>query len=268
MENWRLIEDGPGDGGMNMATDRALLAACGEGKAPPTLRLYSWKEPTLTIGYSQNSRRDLDVNRCRSLGIPIVQRPTGGKALLHGKELTYSLVAPIPHPRFPSNLRAAFQAVSEALLISLDGLGVRNAAVAGTRGIPVNGRRPSCFSSLNHCEIAVNNKKLIGSAQRRESRSFLQQGSLLMDCDHALMNSLFRFDGPRNREGHLKILENSTVSLSQLRGREVRFEEAARAFCSGFQHAFPARWQRENLNSHELDLRGRFLRQGSLTECA
>ena len=268
MEKWRLIEDGAGDGEMNMATDRAILKACGEGKAPPTLRLYRWKKPTLTIGYSQNGDRDLDMNRCRSLSIPIVKRPTGGRALLHDQEWTYSLAAPIPHPRFPSNLKAAFQVVSEALLISLDRLGIKNAKMADARGVSGNGKSPSCFSSLNHCEITVNNKKLIGSAQRRKSHSFLQHGSLLMDCDHALVNSLFRFDEPQKSGDHLKILENNTVTLSQLCGTEIRYEDVAQAFCKGFQQAFPANWQREKLNAYEMDLRDEYLRKGSLTECA
>lgn len=261
METWRLIEDGPGDGALNMATDRAILEACGQGQVAPTLRLYSWRQPTLTIGYSQNGARDLDRNRCRSLGIPVVSRPTGGRALLHDKELTYSLTAPIPHPRFPSNLRSAFQVVSQALLLSLGKMGIQGAMIANPRGVPVNGRSPSCFSSLNHCEITVNNKKLIGSAQRRKSRSFLQQGSLWVECDRQLMNSLFRFSSPESGDANLKILEQSTTSLNQLCEREVRFEEVARAFQKGFQSAFPVRWERGELSAREKDLRDRFLNE-------
>jgi lipoate-protein ligase A len=261
MEVWRLIEEGTGDGAINMATDRAILEACGQGKAPPTLRLYGWHQPTVTIGYAQNSALDLDMNRCRSLGIPIISRPTGGRALLHDKELTYSLVAPIPHPRFPPNLRAAFQVVSQALLLSLGKMGIEDAAMAKNRGASVNGRSPSCFSSLNHCEITVNNKKLIGSAQRRKSHSFLQQGSLWMDCDRELMNSLFRFDRPELREANLKILERNTISLNQLCAREVRFEEVAEVFQKGFQSTFPGKWERGELSVFEMELRDRFLNQ-------
>lgn len=256
---WRLIEDGSGDGEMNMATDRAILQACGEGKAPPTLRLYGWREPTVTIGYSQNGCRDIDVNRCRSLGIPVLPRPTGGRALLHDKELTYSLVAPIPHPRFPPNLHTAFKAVSEALLVCLGKLGIQQAVMAKPRGTPVNGRSPSCFSSLNHCEITVNNKKLIGSAQRRKSHSFLQHGSLWIDCDRELMNSLFQFNLPQAREANLKTLECNTITLNQLCGREVQFEEVAQAFQKGFKHAFPEKWECGKLSVYEGELRDRFL---------
>jgi lipoyl(octanoyl) transferase len=259
METWRLIEDGALDGFLNMATDRAILTACGEGKAPPTLRLYGWMEPTLTIGYAQNSGRDVDLTRCRSLGIPIVSRPTGGRALLHDKELTYSLVAPIPHPRFPAKLREAFRIVSEALLLSLGQLGIQDAEMAKPGKASSNGRSPSCFSSLNHHEISVKNKKLLGSAQRRTSRSFLQQGSLWIDCDRERMNSLFLFDTLKAREINLETLQNSTITLNQLCGREVRYEEVAQAFQKGFQNTFPERWERGQLSPYELELRDRLL---------
>jgi lipoate-protein ligase A len=261
METWRLIEDGALDGSLNMATDRAILTACGEGKAPPTLRLYGWTEPTLTVGYAQNSDRDVDLARCRALGIPVVQRPTGGRALLHDKELTYSLVAPIPHPRFSPNLREAFCAVSEALLLSLNRLGIRDAEMTKPERTSSNGRSPSCFSTLNHYEITVKNKKLIGSAQRRTSRSFLQQGSLWIDCDRELMNSLFKFDTLKTRETNLEILRHSTISLNQLCQREVGYKEAAQAFQMGFQNTFPEKWECGKLSPYEVELRDRILEQ-------
>jgi lipoate-protein ligase A len=263
METWRLIEDEALDGHLNMATDRAILTACGEGKAPPTLRLYGWAEPTLTVGYAQNRGRDVDLTRCRELGIPVVQRPTGGRALLHDKELTYSLAAPIPHPHFPANLRDSFCVVSKALLLSLNALGIHDAKLTQPEKVSSNGRSPSCFSTLNHHEITIENKKLIGSAQRRTSRSFLQQGSVWIDCDRELMNSLFQFDTLKAQENNLKILRHSTISLSQLRKRDVGFSEIAQAFKTGFQKSFPVRWQSGKLNPYEAELRDRFLAQSS-----
>ena len=121
---WRLIEDGPVDGKLNMAIDRAILTACERGQAPATLRLYGWEKPTLSIGYSQNKLRDVDTVQCERRNISIVRRFTGGRALLHQYELTYSLVAPIPHPRFPGNLAGAFGAVSKAVIFSLEKAGV------------------------------------------------------------------------------------------------------------------------------------------------
>lgn len=256
-----MIEDGPCDGALNMATDQAILTACGEGKAPPTLRLYGWTQPTLTIGYSQSVVRDIDVNHCRERGIPVVRRPTGGRALLHARELTYSLVAPIPHPRFPANLRDTFRVISDALLLSLAQLGVQGAGIAQIKGISKEARSPSCFSSLNHSEITVKNRKLIGSAQRRMSRSFLQHGSLWIDCDRQFMTSLFKFEFPKTRERELEILESHTTTLQQLCGRDVPIAEAAQAFRNGFEKAFPEQWESAGLSPHELKLRRQFLDQ-------
>lgn len=263
METWRLIEDGACGGRLNMATDQAILTACGEGKVPPTLRLYGWTEPTLTVGYAQNSDRDVDLTRCLALGIPVVQRPTGGRALLHDKELTYSLVAPIPHPRFPANLRDSFCVVSKALILSLSELGICDAKMMKPERALANGRSPSCFSTLNHHEITVKNKKLIGSAQRRTSRSFLQQGSLWIDCDRERMNSLFQFDTLKAQEANLEILRHATGTLNQLCKRDVKYGEVALAFQQGFQNTFSVSWRCEKLSPYEIELRDRIIEQSA-----
>jgi len=119
MQEWRVIEDGPQDGESNMAIDRAILASCSSGETLPTLRLYSWEQPTLTVGYAQDFAKEIDVNRCQKLGIQIVRRPTGGRALLHNHEVTYSFTAPIPHSKFPSSLLGAYKVVARALLEGL-----------------------------------------------------------------------------------------------------------------------------------------------------
>jgi len=195
MQEWRVIEDGPKDGESNMAIDRAILASCASGKTLPTLRLYSWERPTLTVGYAQDFAKEIDVNRCRKLGIQIVRRPTGGRALLHNHEVTYSLTAPIPHSKFPPSLLGAYKVVARALLEGLKEIGVCGSDLA-SGGKPNRGRHsfhsPSCLSSINHLEIEVQGAKLVGSAQRRTKRAFLQHGSMLLDWDRALLNSLFK----------------------------------------------------------------------------
>ena len=175
---WRLIEDGPLDGKLNMAIDRAILTACERGQAPATLRLYGWEKPTLSIGYSQNEFKDVDKVQCEQKNIPIVRRFTGGRALLHQYELTYSLVAPIPHSLFPGNLTEAFGAVSKAVIASLKQAGVSQLEMVGKsqRGAG-HIRSPACFSASNHWEIAVAGKKLVGSAQRRLKGTASNSGS-------------------------------------------------------------------------------------------
>ncbi len=257
-ETWRLIEDGLIDGAVNMATDEAMMIACAKRIVPPTLRLYGWNVPTLSVGYSQDLDSQVDTKRCADAGVPMVRRPTGGRALLHHRELTYSLTVPIPHPRFPSSLRGTFRAVSEALIRSLDELGISGAGMAevpkGT-GRGRSYRSPACFAAANHCEIVVFNKKLVGSAQRRTSQAFLQHGSMWIDCDRRFVNSLFKFDGPEAQAEDLELLEKRTITLNEILGRDVSFEESARALQAGFRKSFPATWTSGCLTPFELELR-------------
>ncbi len=262
---WRVIEDGLCDGNVNMATDHAILQACSEGKAPPTIRLYGWKCPTLSVGYSQDVDKDLNRSRCHELGVLLVRRPTGGRAILHLHELTYCVVAPIPHPQFPSNLRGAFQVIADALLIGMRNLGIRDAAMAVSRkGDARQGNRsPSCFSSLNHCEISVHGKKLIGSAQRRTHHAFLQHGSVIIKSDHALLNSLFKFNSREKRQQSLEKLMESTIALNEINA-SIGYMEVCRAVREGFRQSFAHEMVDGELTPLELKSRDNFLDVGTL----
>ena len=261
---WRLIEDGPGDGKLNMAIDRAILTACDQGQAPATLRLYGWDKPTLSIGYSQNELRDVNTVQCERKNIPIVRRFTGGRALLHQYELTYSLVAPIPHPRFPGNLVGAFGAVSKAVIISLEKAGVVKPEISGKDKRSLgdgNKRSPACFSTSNHWEITVEGKKLAGSAQRRLSGAFLQHGSILLDWDPELAHSLFRYSSESEQAQGLKSLIFSTLTLKEVLSIKPEWGEVAHCFVEGFQQTFPGYWKPETLNSFETELVKEYLEE-------
>ena len=219
-----------------MAIDSALLADCAQGRIPPTVRLYGWSEPAITIGYSQNAEAELDLERCRELGIAIVRRPTGGRALLHAHELTYAVVAPVSLVPFNQGLKATFQAVSEALLAGLQGLGIQGGInTSKERSAPGVARSPACFASLNHCEITVDGKKLIGSAQKRTSKAFLQHGSLIIESDHGLFTSVLKFKSEIERVALQERLMRSTTTLNQICDRQFSFEEINAALQEGFR---------------------------------
>jgi len=261
---WRLIEDGPGDGKLNMAIDRAILTACDQGQAPATLRLYGWDKPTLSIGYSQNELRDVNTVQCERKNIPIVRRFTGGRALLHQYELTYSLVAPIPHPRFPGNLVGAFGAVSKAVIFSLEKAGVGKPEISGKDKRSLgddNKRSPACFSTSNHWEITVKEKKLAGSAQRRLNGAFLQHGSILLDWDPELAHSLLRYSSESEKAQGLKALISGTLSLKKVLSVKPEWGAVAHCFAKGFQKAFPGLWKPETLNSLEMELVKGYLKE-------
>lgn len=235
-DEWRWIPDGRHTAEENMAIDGALLADCEQGQIPPTVRLYGWSEPAVTIGYSQNAEQELDIERCRELGISIVRRPTGGRALLHHRELTYAVVAPVSLAPFDRGLKATFGAVSEALLTGLQGLGIQgDINPSKQRSGPV--RSPACFASLNHCEITVDGKKLVGSAQKRTSKAFLQHGSLIIEADHELFTSLLKFENESERLATQQRLTHSTTALNQVCDRKFSFEEIRTALQEGFRKA-------------------------------
>ncbi len=258
---WRLIKDSPMDGELNMAIDRAILTACDRGQSPATLRLYGWRRPTLSIGYSQNKLRDIDTAQCERKNIPIVRRFTGGRALLHQHELAYSLVAPVPHSMFPGNLTGAFCAVSNAVIFSLQKVGVAKPEMSGkdkrSRG---NGKHsPACFSTANHLEITVRGKKLAGGAQRRLHGAFLQHGSILLDGDPELSHSLLRYPSKSEQAQGLKSLTFGTLTLKKILSTKPEWEEVARCFAEGFQKIFPGHWRRGTINSSEKKLAKEYL---------
>ena len=262
---WRLMEDGPGDGRLNMAIDRAILTACDSGQAPATLRLYGWDKPTLSIGYSQNELKDVDNVQCERRNIPIVRRFTGGRALLHQYELTYSLIAPIPHPQFPGNLAGAFNAVSKAVIYSLEKTGVAKLEMAGKdkRSCGPGGKRsPACFATTNHWEITVMGKKLAGSAQRRLNGAFLQHGSILLDWDPELAHSLLHYSSELEKTQGLKSLILSTLTLQEALSAKPEWKKVAHCFVEGFQKIFPGNWHSENLNMFEKKLVKEYLEEG------
>ena len=253
--SWRIIQDSLGDGTLNMITDRAILMACNEGKVPATLRLYGWQRPTLSIGYSQKISEYIDLESCERNNIPVVRRFTGGRALLHQYEMTYSVIAPIPHPAFPGSLRGSFERISQAILESLRIGGIEDAAVAGKNNIrDVSSRSPACFSMANHCEIVVCGKKLVGSAQRRLRSAFLQHGSVILDMAPKLTHTLLKYSSKTEKQAVLDSLVSNTTSLKQLLQRNLENDEVNQWFLKGFQKSFPGNWNIGELTQQEHDL--------------
>jgi len=185
MEQWRLLIDPPGPAAYNMAVDEAIAYSCRTNAGPPTLRLYAWDRPSISLGYFQRPEGVVDIEACRAGGVPVVTRTTGGRAVYHDDELTYSLTAPIPHPLFPPTIRGTFAVAARALAAGMTELGVAVAVAAGDAPARRAGQRsPLCFESAARDEITLDGKKLIGSAQRRWKTAFLQHGSILLQYDH------------------------------------------------------------------------------------
>ncbi len=238
-----------------MVTDRAILMACNENKVPATLRLYGWQRPTLSIGYSQEISQYIDLESCERNNIPVVRRFTGGRALLHQYEMTYSVIAPIPHPAFPGSLRGSFERISQAILESLRIGGVEGATIAGKNNVrDGSNRSPACFSMANHCEIVVDGKKLVGSAQRRLRSAFLQHGSVILDMAPNLTHTLLKYSSETQKQAVLDSLTSNTTSLKRLLQRNLENDEVNQWFLKGFQKTFSGDWNIGKLTPEESDL--------------
>jgi lipoate-protein ligase A len=262
-DGWRIIFTGANDAFFNMAMDEALLCSCQKGSSPPVLRLYLWDPPAVSLGYSQSAHRAVDVGRCEERGIQVVRRITGGRAVLHQDEITYSLCAsPEDSPQLGQDTLQTYQKISMALLESLRLLGAE-----GEWAKPISKRNPPsphpgpskpCFASSSRYEITVGGKKLIGSAQRRFSvpsaegrrHSFIQHGSIPTGKgEHSLAELL---PGDLSVEQMKRTLQRSATDLEQIVKRRVEPEEILSALKTGFQKVFASRMEDSEVSPDEL----------------
>lgn len=181
----RLLRTPPLDAVTNMGVDEALLRLSAE-SGVTVIRVYAWDRPTVSFGRNQRCAGIYDAARCEALGVPAVRRLTGGRALLHGREVTYSVAAPTS--RAPT-LRGGYQAINALLLDALQALGVGAAPATPVARTPLPGLAP-CFEVPSAGELAVGGRKLVGSAQHREADAFLQHGSILLANDQGMLDAL------------------------------------------------------------------------------
>jgi lipoate-protein ligase A len=182
--HWRVLLTPPRPGADNMALDEALLErarATGEAVA----RVYTWTRPTLSLGRNQTAAGCYDLALAEALGVDVVRRPTGGRAVLHHRELTYAVAAPTGD----GSLRDAYERVTALLLAALRGLGVPVAQAEPTGRAPAPTLAP-CFELPTRDELVLDGRKLVGSAQWRDEGAFVQHGSILVDDDQGLIARL------------------------------------------------------------------------------
>ncbi len=193
-DTWRLLVDAPASGAWNMAVDEVLLDGVAAGTTPPTLRFYAWTPPCLSLGYFQPFEV-VDLDGCRALGVEVVRRPTGGRAILHDRELTYSVALPASALGHDGGVLPSYHRLSLALQDGLRRLGVpATLAPESAGGAAAHG--PVCFDRPSAHEILLQGRKLVGSAQVRRGGGLLQHGSILIEPRlDKLMACLHRTDG-------------------------------------------------------------------------
>jgi lipoyl(octanoyl) transferase len=180
-----LTLSAPAGAVQNMARDEAMLLTAAE-TGDTLVRLYQWSEPSVSFGRNQTARGTYTEERCAARGVPAVRRLTGGRALLHAREVTYAVAA--PNSTAPT-LRSGYEAINELLLAALGSLGIDARRATPTARATAPGQAP-CFETPTVGELVVNGHKLVGSAQHRDARAFLQHGSILLDNDQGLLQEL------------------------------------------------------------------------------
>ncbi len=239
MKQWAFIDSGERSPSYNMALDEALLKWHSEGAIPPVIRFYGWNPPTLSIGYFQRLERDIDMEAVKNHGLGFVRRPTGGRAVLHDKEVTYSVIVTEDYPDMPSTVTEAYRVISEGLLIGFQKLGLdAYFAVPETDEEKAELRAPRsgvCFDSPSYYELVVEGRKVAGSAQTRQKGVILQHGSILLDIDENKLFDCFKFKNDRIRERMQRGFRKKAVAINALRDSPVSMSEAIEAFYTGFQ---------------------------------
>jgi lipoate-protein ligase A len=225
-----------------MALDEFLFRTLPD-KPGTVVRFYRWERPTASLGYGQKAEKVVDLAYCRSHGIDVVRRPTGGKLVLHNREVTYS-VASSDAERFTPTVAGSYKLISRGLVRGLERMGLRPTLSGQAPPSYARGTMP-CFSHPAQDEVELDGRKIIGSAQKRVGGKFVQHGSIPLAADEELLQAVsFRQGGP----GGIRM-----TSLSEALGREVGFDEAAGVFAAGLAEFFGVEFEPLILDSSEAE---------------
>lgn len=232
---WRLLLTGHNDATTNMSIDEAIMVFVGQGASPPTIRLYGWSPPAVSIGYFQGLEEEVNLQVCKDLNIDYIRRITGGGAVFHESEVTYSLSIPEAQLLIPHNILESYKVICQGIVEGLGELGVIS------KFVPLN-------------DIIVEGKKISGSAQTRRNRTILQHGTVLIDTDVEKMFSILKVPSEKIKDKLIKDVKERVTSLKNTLSREVSFQEVCDALAKGFEKSLDIELEKGELTESELAL--------------
>jgi len=281
MEEWRFLDTGANNGSWNMAVDEAIFITTKEKNLSPTLRFYRWRPSAVSIGYAQNVGEEVNLKECRRLRMDVVRRYTGGGAIFHENELTYSFISKTDGYQDFDDLLASYKQVCWGIIKGLSGLGISakfrgeksrssyRDDIYGARYIGIRRCLPHCgkglqtlnasdksdpykvrkkvpcFMANSKHDLIVDEKKVLGNAQRRTKEVFLQQGSLPLSYDFNLINRIFPgSNGFKNR----------ATSISEILDQEISLGEIKEKLLFGFTSHFSVNFREGTLSEEEQSL--------------
>jgi len=250
MTPFRLLLSPPADGAWNMAVDEAILLAVGKNESLPTLRLYAWEPACLSLGHAQ-SIQDVDVTRLQAWNWGLVRRMTGGRAILHANELTYSITIPSQDPLVSGSILNSYRRIAGALLRGLAHLEIP--VEMNPHGAGQNTRHSGavCFEEPSSYEITFQGKKLIGSAQKRSKHGVLQHGSLPLWGDIARITDVLDYEDESQRSLAAERVRTRATTVEAILGQSIERNMAARMFVRGFVEELGITFVEEDLTQAE-----------------
>ena len=255
-ETWNFINTGSHDPYYNMAMDEALLNFVSRGEIDPVVRFYTWNPATLSVGYFQRLKKEIDIDKVKEKGFGLVRRQTGGRGVLHDKELTYSVIVPESHPNMPSTITEAYRVISEGLLEGFKLLGFdAYFAIPRSKEEKEKLKQPRsavCFDAPSWYELVVEGRKIAGSAQTRQKGVILQHGSLLQDVDVDELFDMFIFKNDRLKEKMKKAFVDKAVAINDISDRHISIEEMEKAFEEGFKKGLNIEFKPLSLTENQL----------------
>ena len=238
-EIWNFINTGSKNPYYNMAMDEALLNFVSRGEIDPVIRFYTWNPATLSIGYFQRLQKEIDIDKVKEKGYGLVRRQTGGRGVLHDKELTYSVIVPESHPNMPSTVTEAYKIISQGLLEGFKNLGFETYfAIPRSKEERDKLKQPRssvCFDAPSWYELVVEGRKIAGSAQTRQKGVILQHGSILQDIDIDDLFDMFKFKNERLKAKMKENFVQKAVAINDISNQHITLNEMENAFEAGFK---------------------------------
>ncbi len=238
-EIWNFINTGSKNPYYNMAMDEALLNFVSRGEIDPVIRFYTWNPATLSIGYFQRLQKEIDIDKVKEKGYGLVRRQTGGRGVLHNKELTYSVIVPESHPNMPSTVTEAYKIISQGLLEGFKNLGFETYfAIPRSKEERDKLKQPRssvCFDAPSWYELVVEGRKIAGSAQTRQKGVILQHGSILQDIDIDDLFDMFKFKNERLKAKMKENFVQKAVAINDISNQHITLNEMENAFEAGFK---------------------------------
>jgi len=244
VEIWRFLDTGANNGFWNMAVDEAIFITTKEKNLSPTLRFYRWRPSAVSIGYAQNVGEEVNLKECKRLKMDVVRRYTGGGAIFHDDELTYSFISKTDGYQHFDDLLASYKQVCWGIIKGLSELGI-SVKFREVRNKLSSREKVPCFMANSKHDLIVNEKKVLGNAQRRTKEVFLQQGSLPLSYNFNLINRIFPgSNGFKNR----------ATSISEILDQEISLEKIKEKLLFGFTSHFSVNFKEGTLSEEEQSL--------------